>query len=205
MPEVFADDFTGTEGDDINGRSTTTGGGTWTRVGGNSTALTINASNQLKRPAPQAAVAYLDVSDADHYAEAAVFSRNSFPVLVRVGSASPVNTWVGYIGTPFRRELRANTAGTISTVLIVVGAASVSGAVIRIEANGDDYELFQDGVSLGTWNDAASFFTSNTLVGTRASGSGGNDPYIDDFACGTLGAAPVPTGNPWNYYAQQAG
>ena len=184
MPEVFADDFTGTEGDDINGRSTTTGGGTWTRVGGNSTALTINASNQLKRVS-QIAIAYLDVSDADHYAEAAVFSRNTYSVVVRMGSASPLNTWVAYLGAN-SRQLRTNKNGTLAIVLTASGAGSLSGAVIRIEANGDNFEMFEDGVSLGTWTDTSSYFTSNTWVGTRASGSATSDPFIDDFACGTL-------------------
>ena len=193
---AFTDNFSGTAGDFLVGR---TG---WTKfgLGANDQSPQINGSNQLRVPsygAEDAPLVGQDTGNADHYIQFTALSQ--FPwsgaIRLRVGVRCGDRTagwWVTYNANESVWELLQNNS-RVSTY----SAAFASGTVVRMEAEGSAIRVKLNGVERLSATDTT--HTGNIhvgILGTTAYGTG-NDPIMDDWESGTLGGSPptltIPT------------
>lgn len=173
---VFTDDFTGAEDQALEAR---TG---WTKVDAGLSMAFINASNQIKF-ASGADISYTapDTGSADHYAECDLLSgavgKGFFPLCVRV---TDINNFIGIRLFGGDCELFVRNGGSFTFLGEATGAADT----YRIEASGNDIEVFKGGVSLLT----ASTALHNTVQtpGTVRRANDG-DPVLDNWESDALG------------------
>lgn len=182
---VFTDDFTGAENQPLGAR---TG---WTKVGASTVeSIYVNAANQLKYGSDDE-VAYTapDTGSADHYAECDLLSgavgKGFFPLCVRV---TDEDNWVGARLSGGDLEVYTRNGGSFSQLGEEPGGADT----YRIEASGNDIEVFKGGVSLLTVSTAL-HNTVQTPGMVRRANSG--DPVLDNWesdALGGGGGATIP-------------
>lgn len=195
---VFTDSFTGTDGDDLEGR---TG---WTRVDGVAGAAEINASNQLKfSTTTDSAYTAPDAGTADHYAQAeylfdpAVVSNTSFfPVCVRLTDKD------NFIGLRIlssggaKRQLFKRVSGTLT--MLYEDAINATPRIFKLECSGNDIYGYRDGgamnggLPLATTTDHNTVQTPGLVVRITT-----RDPCIDDWESLQADAGGQPTMRRW--------
>lgn len=179
---AFTDNFTGTSGDNLEGRSG------WTRVDGAAGAAQINASNQLKgTTGTNTAYTCTDQGSANHYTQYVVKVADGGNASFESIRTTDSNNFIGiraYLSTPKIQMYKRDTGsfsllGTGTTTVAVDDTAYIEGDGNNITAklNGST----EVGPVTETFNNTE---TAQGLV-IRAV----DDPLIDDFEAGALGGA----------------
>ena len=186
---VFTSDFPGA---DLDSLDTVAG---WTTDPASTTNLYVDGANNLSRTSGNV-VGYHDHASADHYAQAHMIVL-SYRLAVRVTNKD--NCVMGEVGAT-SAAIYKRVAG-VETNIAFVGSLSNSPGVYRLEAEGSDFSLYADGNPTAILTVSDSDNATAVGVGVSARGGGANDPWLDSWESGELGGG----GNPWYYYAQQAG
>lgn len=181
----FTDAFTGTNGDDLEGR---TG---WTRVDGAAGAAEVNASNQLKfSSTTETAYTAPATGTGDHYAQADFldFSHSFFPVCIRV---TDKDNFIGLrLFGASEKQIYKRVSGTFT---LLYSSAGVPAGVYKLEGSGSSINLFRNGVDAGNPVATDSAHSSVTTPGLVCR-SGTADPVIDDWesTSAAAGGTAVP-------------
>ncbi|MCF6216838.1 MAG: hypothetical protein L3J58_11795 [Emcibacter sp.] len=187
----FTDDFTGTDGDNLESR---TG---WTRLGGVAGAAEINGANQLKFSSTTA-TAYIApaASDENHFAQAVRRYTGAgdpffFPWAICVGDMD------NFIGCRFPNttiiQLFKRIGGSF-TLLDSMTTTSTVGDTIKIERSGTAITVFVNAVSELTGTVGASELLNNN-PGMVVRNNIVN-PVIDDWVSSQATGGTTGTGSP---------
>lgn len=188
MAVTFADDFNRAD------QSLETSAN-WTRVGGTAAALEVN-SNRLRCTTSGADTAYKAPSTGtvDHYAQMKLLDVGSYG-----GGASFLacritddNNFLGVRWTGSTWSVFKRVAGAFTSIGSFATPVPVVNDIVRLQCSGTNFELFRNGVSVGTGAIGAPTLTS-TQAGVIAR-SAIQDPYLEDFETGTLTTAKSGTG-----------
>ena len=192
---AFTDNFSGTAGDFLVGR---TG---WTKFGSGADDQSpqINGSNQLRVPsygAEDAPLVGQEPGGTDHYVEFTALAQFPFSgsIRLRVGVRCwdrNEGWWATYNASEGVWELLQN-----NTRIATYSAAFASGTVVRMEAEGSAIRVKLNGVERLSATDTT--HTGNIrvgILGTTAYGTG-NDPIMDDWTSDVIGGVPADTENP---------
>jgi hypothetical protein len=188
---VFQDDFTGSNGDDLAGRSGTPGSGTWTQAGGTAGGAEINASNALKGVDTSAAGSGFtapDTGSADHYAQGSIknSSHSSFPLVI--GLLNNANFRAGLRLAPNIQVWQRDTS-TLTQLGGNLGIGTFSASdVWKNEGVGTTVTIYRNGVSVMTRTAAVHLTETHAGVVAR---SAAYDPWLDDFESGPVGGSDV--------------
>lgn len=171
---AFTDNFTGTNGDDLEGR---TG---WTLAAGSAGAAEINASNQLKASGTGStghAYTAPDAGTADHYGQCVYRGGLSGPLAPAVRVTNANNYFA------IRPEAAAYTLFRRTTAVGLVSIGSyattpASGDVLKLNISGTSLEFFLNTVSRITVTDSAHSGVQTPGIICRTSTA---DPWIDDW------------------------
>lgn len=169
---ICTDDFTGTDGTTLNGRTTTTGSKTWAVTTG---GLEINSN---KCYCPTGGTAVLDSGVADVTVQVTLGNISTNLILLRCNSTASQQVMAYIEGTRARlfdeafTQIGSTYTGTFSF-----------GDVIEFDASGTSLTLKQNGVTRITAT--SSTHQTNTYVGLRGSGS----ETFDDFSASVFAAA----------------
>lgn len=187
------DDFTGTAGSDLAGRTATGTNGSWAWGNPNATTLIaeINAANQLKILANGTGMyTAADPGSADQYAQATYYAASdSFPVCVRCTSANSSD--FSFYGARFligNWELW-KAVNTIFTKITSAPGTLTSGDTVKISISGTSITVSQNGSTVLTATDS-SLATGVPGLQPRAEAL---DPWIDNFLADAVGAGPSDT------------
>lgn len=184
---IFADDFTGSSGDDLSGRTSTPSGstsGVWTLIGtGIANGAEINASNQLKSVDTNtngSAFAAPDTGSADHWCEANIrsLSHSGFPLVCRMQDRN--NFAVGFrIAVSAQLWQRSGPTGSLSQLGVSVAIPSPNANdVWRLEVTGTTADVYRNGVLF--MSRTVSILSTLTTCGMVAR-SAVYDPWIEDW------------------------
>jgi hypothetical protein len=174
---AFTDDFTGTDGTNLNSRSG------WTLIDGVATSAQINASNELKCSADQSSFKCTDQGSANHYTQAiwrATSTSAASFVVIRLTNAS---NFIGIRNNSNTWQLYKRVAGTFT--LLGSYASTPSGSnVIYIEGNSNSITVKVDGTTrIGPITET---FNNTVTVQGLVPRSFALNPWIDDFDAGAL-------------------
>lgn len=188
MAELFRDGFSGTNGDDLGGRTPDTTGTTWTLAGGVAGGAEINASNQLRSVTTTTqGSGFLtdDLGSTDHYVECRFLRLDTTLsyVAVRMTNNGTFAAAMRFLAGPNMSVW--SSAGFTRTQIIDLGAVSSPSAsdVWRLEVNGTAGQVYRNGVAFGSSFSVASSARQTAGVVAR---SAAYDPWIDDLAAGDL-------------------
>lgn len=189
MAELFRDGFSGTDGDDLGGRTPDTTGTVWTLSGGiNPNGAEINASNQLRGVTTTTqGTGFLtdDLGTTDHYVECRFLRLDSTLayVAVRMTSNATFAAAMRFLSGP-NMSVWSSSSFT-RTQIVDLGAVSSPSTsdVWRLEVNGTSGQVYRNGVAFGSSFSVASSTRQTAGVVAR---SAAYDPWLDDLAAGDL-------------------
>ncbi len=172
---IATDDFTGTDGDLLNGRTTTTGGLTWA-----STGWQINANRAYNA---SAGAAMLNSGITDHIVSF-VIKVHDFNIMIfrsNSGGTTKLEVW------PLATTITIYDE-SVSQIAQATGLTIANNDTISVECNGTSIVVKQNGTTRLTTT--SSHGASGTYVGMRGTG----DEINDDFSVSAFAiAAPTAT------------
>jgi hypothetical protein len=190
---VFTDDFSGTNGDDLGGR-TASGGGTWTLSGGTASGAEINASNQLKgndTSAGGSGFQSADVGTADMYVQGLILQStySGFPLVV--GLQDNANFCAGLRLAPGIQLWQRNSS-TLTQLGATVSIGTYNAAdVWKVERVGTTLTVYRNGSSVMVRTAAVHTTVQTPGVVVR---SAAVDPILDDFESDAVGGSGAAVG-----------
>ncbi len=195
MPAVFTDNFTGTAGTALNGR-TASGGGTWTTTGATGTdqaALKINVANQVKVSSTTGCLASFDTGVPDHYARASLLATG-ISVAVAVRASGYLNLIGLRIANSTTIELFKRVSGAETSLYRPTLAAISLPAILELRAVGQYAFPYLNGTLVGPA--IGTLVSDAAFAGVTRAGLWGKtpttDPIADDFEAGTLSVPLAP-------------
>lgn len=179
---AFTDNFTGTSGDDLVGRSG------WTQQEGTSPQKWVVDSNAIKPDATGSFCSYTctDQGSADQYTQAklsALTPAGNAYLAVRLVDH---NNFVGFrlAGTGSVGARLVKCVGGVVTDLVTF--QGVVNDVYKIEANGSTIKLFKNGTQQGTDQTVTNFTTETSQGLLTTANQIITGPLFDDFEAGAL-------------------
>lgn len=190
MAILATETFAGPSGANLHGRTTTTGGLTW-QCQTSTTALKINAAEQLRSASSSGAVARVDLGTPDHLARVRTLAFGANPCAAAVVRAVNHSGFIGLRALDagsveiFKRvgstsDLRVALISGLDLALPVELELQIEGTTVRARVNGSP-------VGPAEGHEVAdALFAGVTHAGLFARGSS-LDPALDDWAGGDLG------------------
>lgn len=203
MAELFQDSFVEASDTDLINHTPNTGTG-WTLITGSATGAFIESTDNTLRS--RSTVKTLTASDdlgiTQYYVEGELTEVNSKNIRHVVIRAQDEDNYIGW-------SLSGNGGAGMRLVKVIAGVTTdliliqgVAGSTYRIEVDVSTVKFFEDGIQQGS-NVTVTEFQAETMQGVVTSSSSSGDPWLNNYAAGSLTAGGVSIPVIMNSYRQR--